>query len=176
MRFFSEKGKFTTEFPTSKPTQQKKLGIARVCPNIAPIYPNILIEQNRTMDSLNDTINEKKIFKRDISTVAKELRLLSRKNVLQVYFLLTENKEMTVTEIQVRMRLDQPVVSQVLATLRRSGLVKTTRLGKNIYYRPVEEKFRVLELVVTYAKRVLPNKNNETTSVVSEDKRLTESS
>ena len=48
--------------------------------------------------------------------------------------MLEENKKLTVTEIYVKLRLEQSVVSQHLAILRRAGVVKTTRDGKFIYY------------------------------------------
>jgi DNA-binding transcriptional ArsR family regulator len=41
---------------------------------------------------------------------------------------------MTVTEIYVKMRLEQSVASQHLALLRRSGVVVTERDGKFIFY------------------------------------------
>ncbi|RYD71282.1 MAG: transcriptional regulator, partial [Sphingobacteriales bacterium] len=40
----------------------------------------------------------------------------------------------TVTEIYVRLRLEQSVASQHLAILRRAGIVTTQRDGKFIYY------------------------------------------
>ncbi len=41
---------------------------------------------------------------------------------------------MTVTEIYVKLRLEQSVASQHLAILRRAGIVVTQRDGKFIYY------------------------------------------
>jgi DNA-binding transcriptional ArsR family regulator len=41
---------------------------------------------------------------------------------------------MTVTEIYVKLRLEQSVASQHLAILRSAGVVKTERNGKFIYY------------------------------------------
>jgi DNA-binding transcriptional ArsR family regulator len=41
---------------------------------------------------------------------------------------------MTVTEIYVKLRLEQSVASQHLAILRKAGFVKTDRDGKFIYY------------------------------------------
>jgi DNA-binding transcriptional ArsR family regulator len=41
---------------------------------------------------------------------------------------------MTVTEIYVKLRLEQSVASQHLAILRKAGFVNTTRDGKFIYY------------------------------------------
>jgi DNA-binding transcriptional ArsR family regulator len=48
--------------------------------------------------------------------------------------LLEEEGRMTVTEIYVKMRLEQSVASQHLALLRRSGVVVTERDGKFIFY------------------------------------------
>ncbi|HEU4609081.1 MAG TPA: ArsR family transcriptional regulator, partial [Chitinophagaceae bacterium] len=39
-----------------------------------------------------------------------------------------------VTEIYIRLRLEQSVASQHLAILRRAGIVRTDRDGKFIYY------------------------------------------
>ena len=41
---------------------------------------------------------------------------------------------MTVTQIYVKLRLEQSVASQHLAVLRRAGIVATERQGKYIYY------------------------------------------
>jgi DNA-binding transcriptional ArsR family regulator len=41
---------------------------------------------------------------------------------------------MTVTEIYVKLRLEQSVASQHLAILRKAGFVDTLRDGKFIYY------------------------------------------
>ena len=48
--------------------------------------------------------------------------------------LISEQKRMTVTEIYVKLRLEQSVASQHLAILRRAGVVVTERDGKFIYY------------------------------------------
>ena len=45
-----------------------------------------------------------------------------------------EEKKITVTEIYVRLRLEQSVASQHLAILRKAGIVNTERDGKFIYY------------------------------------------
>jgi DNA-binding transcriptional ArsR family regulator len=48
--------------------------------------------------------------------------------------LLDEHQKMTVTEIYVKLRLEQSVASQHLAILRRAGIVSTSRDGKFIFY------------------------------------------
>ena len=48
--------------------------------------------------------------------------------------LLEENEYMTVTDIYIKLRLEQSVASQHLAILRRAGVVATERQGKFINY------------------------------------------
>ena len=48
--------------------------------------------------------------------------------------LLEENERMTVTDIYIKLRLEQSVASQHLAILRRAGVVSTERQGKFIFY------------------------------------------
>jgi DNA-binding transcriptional ArsR family regulator len=48
--------------------------------------------------------------------------------------LLAVQKKMTVTELYVKLKVEQSVASQHLAVLRRSGVVSAERNGKNIYY------------------------------------------
>jgi DNA-binding transcriptional ArsR family regulator len=62
------------------------------------------------------------------------LRALNHKLRQQLLHLLDEHKKVTVTEIYVKLRLEQSVVSQHLAIMRRAGIVSTKREGKFIYY------------------------------------------
>lgn len=62
------------------------------------------------------------------------LRAMNHKLRQQMVRLLDENKKMTVTDIYVKLRLEQSVASQHLAILRRAGIVITEREGKFIYY------------------------------------------
>ncbi len=48
--------------------------------------------------------------------------------------LLQENEKLTVTKIYIALRVEQSVASQHLATLRRVGIVETSREGKYIHY------------------------------------------
>lgn len=48
--------------------------------------------------------------------------------------LLEDEGKMTVTDIYIKLRLEQSVASQHLAILRRAGILKTEREGKFIYY------------------------------------------
>jgi DNA-binding transcriptional ArsR family regulator len=62
------------------------------------------------------------------------LRALNHKLRQQIVKLIDEQQKMTVTEIYVKLRLEQSVASQHLAILRRAGIVVTTREGKFIFY------------------------------------------
>lgn len=62
------------------------------------------------------------------------LRSVNHKLRKQIINLLEDNQKLTVTEIYVKLRLEQSVASQHLAILRRAGVVKTSRDGKFIYY------------------------------------------
>lgn len=72
------------------------------------------------------------------------LRAVNHKLRKQIINLLEESSKLTVTEIYVKLRLEQSVASQHLAILRRAGVVKTTRDGKFIYY--TLNKKRILEI------------------------------
>lgn len=62
------------------------------------------------------------------------LRSVNHKLRQSIIKLLEENEQMTVTELYVKLRLEQSVASQHLAILRRAGVVVTKREGKFIYY------------------------------------------
>ncbi len=62
------------------------------------------------------------------------LRAVNHKLRQRVIDLLEETEKMTVTDIYVKLRLEQSVASQHLAILRKAGVVKTERQGKFIYY------------------------------------------
>jgi DNA-binding transcriptional ArsR family regulator len=64
------------------------------------------------------------------------LRAVNHKLRQQMLKLLDENKKMTVTELYIKLRLEQSVASQHLAILRRAGVVTTVRNGKFIFYSP----------------------------------------
>jgi DNA-binding transcriptional ArsR family regulator len=70
----------------------------------------------------------------ELRKAALVLRAVNHKLRQRIIDLLEENKSMTVTDIYVKLRLEQSVASQHLAILRRAGVVRTDRQGKFIYY------------------------------------------
>jgi DNA-binding transcriptional ArsR family regulator len=70
----------------------------------------------------------------NVKKAALILRAVNHKLRQQLLKLIDEEKRITVTEIYVRLRLEQSVASQHLAILRKAGIVSTEREGKFIYY------------------------------------------
>jgi DNA-binding transcriptional ArsR family regulator len=68
------------------------------------------------------------------------IRSVNHKLRQQMIKLLEEYPQLTVTEIYIKMRLEQSIASQHLAILRRSGVVITKRSGKFIYYSLNQER------------------------------------
>ena len=62
------------------------------------------------------------------------LRAVNHKLRQQMIKLIDEKQKIVVTEIYVKLKLEQSVASQNLAILRRAGIVSTQRDGKFIYY------------------------------------------
>jgi DNA-binding transcriptional ArsR family regulator len=61
-------------------------------------------------------------------------RAINHRLRLQIVRLLHEHGRMTVTDIFVKLKLEQSVASQHLAILRKAGFVDALRNGKFIYY------------------------------------------
>ena len=70
----------------------------------------------------------------NVKKAALILRALNHKLRQQLIKLIEEEKKITVTEIYVRLKLEQSVASQHLAILRKAGIVTTQRDGKFIFY------------------------------------------
>ncbi len=102
--------------------------------------------------ALESTENVLKINYHNLKKAALVLRALNHKLRQQILTLIETEKKITVTEIYVRMRLEQSVASQHLAILRRAGIVSTQRDGKFIYYtvnyKRVDEITRVVDELV----------------------------
>lgn len=80
------------------------------------------------------TAGELKIDVIQLKKAALILRAVNHKLRQQILKLIHQKGKMTVTEIYVKLRLEQSVASQHLAILRKAGFVNTVRDGKFIYY------------------------------------------
>ena len=93
-----------------------------------PIRPLNTQEPVEEIDNLPD------IDYHNIKKAAMVLRALNHKLRQQVIKTIHENKRLTVTQLYVKLRLEQSVASQHLAILRKAGIVSTERDGKFIFY------------------------------------------
>jgi DNA-binding transcriptional ArsR family regulator len=92
---------------------------------------------NNYMLTLNTAPDSSSALKVDLLNVKKAslvLRAINHKLRQQILKLIDEQGKITVTEIYVKLRLEQSVASQHLAILRKAGFVNTERDGKFIYY------------------------------------------
>jgi len=78
--------------------------------------------------------NELPIEVIQIKKAALVFRAINHPLRRQLLQLLHQNVRMTVTEIYIKLRLEQSVASQHLAILRKAGMVNTERQGKFIFY------------------------------------------
>lgn len=66
----------------------------------------------------------------DLSTY---FRALADRKRLRVVELLTERESMTVTQLGEEMRLSQPLISWHLRILKKAGIIKTRRQGRQVW-------------------------------------------
>jgi DNA-binding transcriptional ArsR family regulator len=89
---------------------------------------------NETIEPSVSAQPELKIDVIQLKKAALILRAVNHKLRQQILKLINNQDRMTVTEIYVKLRLEQSVASQHLAILRKAGFVATLRDGKFIYY------------------------------------------
>jgi len=81
------------------------------------------------------TNNPPKIENNTLKKAVMTLRAINHPLRKQIMNMLEENSKLTVSEIFVKLRLEQSVVSQHLAILRKAGVLDNERDGKFIYYK-----------------------------------------
>jgi DNA-binding transcriptional ArsR family regulator len=89
---------------------------------------------NEILETAVASSSELKIDVLQLKKAALILRAVNHKLRQQILKLIHQNGKMTVTEIYVKLRLEQSVASQHLAILRKAGYVNTLRDGKFIFY------------------------------------------
>jgi DNA-binding transcriptional ArsR family regulator len=87
-----------------------------------------------TLNTAPDSNNALKVDLLNVKKASLVLRAINHKLRQQILKLIDEQGKITVTEIYVKLRLEQSVASQHLAILRKAGFVNTERDGKFIYY------------------------------------------
>ena len=97
------------------------------------------------IDSTSENRSPLKVDVQNIKKAALILRAFNHKLRQQILKLINDKKKITVTDIYLKLRLEQPVASQHLAILRKAGFVKTERDGKFIYYAVNHKRLDELE-------------------------------
>jgi DNA-binding transcriptional ArsR family regulator len=87
-----------------------------------------------TLNSTEENGTGLKVDLLNVKKAALILRAVNHKLRQQILKQIDEHGKITVTELYVKLRLEQSVASQHLAILRKAGFVKTDREGKFIYY------------------------------------------
>lgn len=90
----------------------------------------------------------------DLNLVKKSqmtLRALNHKLRQQILSTIEKSENINVTEIYVKLRIEQSVASQHLAILRKANIVKTKREGKIIWYSVNFDRIKEIE---TYTKQL----------------------
>ena len=92
---------------------------------------------NRNMNNQEAIQEADKLLNIDYHSIKKAaliLRSLNHKLRQEILKFINDARKVTVTEIYVKLRLEQSVASQHLSILRKAGIVLTQREGKFIYY------------------------------------------
>jgi DNA-binding transcriptional ArsR family regulator len=89
---------------------------------------------NEISETVASTSSDLKIDVIQLKKASLILRAVNHKLRQQILRLIHLSGKMTVTDIYVKLRLEQSVASQHLAILRKAGYVHTLRDGKFIYY------------------------------------------
>jgi len=93
-----------------------------------------MMKKKTEIVSLRKGTSEIELNYADLRKAVLVLRAVNHKLRQRVIDLLEEHATMTVTDIYIKLRVEQSVASQHLAILRRAGVVLTERQGKFIYY------------------------------------------
>ncbi|MEP6948444.1 MAG: metalloregulator ArsR/SmtB family transcription factor [Ginsengibacter sp.] len=99
-----------------------------------------------------DHDNLSEIIHYNTTKAAVIVRALNHKLRQLVIKTVHENKSLTVTQLFIRLRLEQSVASQHLAILRKASIVSTERDGKCIYYSINKERVAEID---SFAKEIL---------------------
>lgn len=95
---------------------------------------------------------------RELAEAATErLKVFAQPQRLMILSRLLEG-ELTVSEIEVSTGVAQPALSQQLAELRRAGLVKASRVAKQVSYKLADDgvAFRIRSIEALFADGTVP--------------------
>lgn len=97
-------------------------------------------------------VKEALICENDLQKAAEVLRAINHKIRLEILYMLQIQRKLSVTAIYEKLDIEQSVVSQHLAVLRKAGIVGAQRQGKMKHYF-IEHKR--LQEITLHAKALL---------------------
>ena len=98
---------------------------------------------------------------KDSMSTAKILRALNHKLRQQMIKLIDENRRMNVTDIYIKLRLEQSVASQHLAILRHAGIITNQHEGRERFY---SLNYRHIGRITTLVEELVSSDDNSTES------------
>ena len=98
--------------------------------------------------NLKNGEQEIKLIYPELRKVVLILRAIGHDLRKRMVELLRENEQMNVTDIYVKLRIEQSVASQHLAILRKAGIVLTNRNGKFINYTLNNERLAEVSVLI----------------------------
>ncbi len=108
-----------------------------------------LIQNSENEEQDKEVNNGLNINYYNVKKASLILRSLNHKLRQQIIKIINENEKLAVTEIYVKLRLEQSVASQHLAILRKAGIVATKREGKFVYYTINAQRVAAIEEFVS---------------------------
>jgi len=94
---------------------------------------------------MNQEIKMDYLAVKDASMIIRSIKNKLRQEILNM---LEENRRMKVTDIYVKLNIEQSITSQHLAILRRAKIVNTERQGREIYYSLNFKQIQKVELFI----------------------------
>lgn len=91
---------------------------------------------------------EIKIDHNSVRRTVLVIRSVDHKTRQQIIKMLEESPRLTVTEIYIKLRIEQSIVSQHLSILKKSGIVLAKRNGKFIYYSLNKGRLAEIEIFI----------------------------
>lgn len=98
---------------------------------------------------LNQGEEEINISYDNLRSAVLVLRAINHELRRSIIALLENEKQMTVTDIYIRLRIEQSVASQHLAILRKAGIVAPHRDGKYIYYSLEKDRIALIAELIS---------------------------
>jgi DNA-binding transcriptional ArsR family regulator len=109
---------------------------------------NRMAKSKMEVFDLKNGKQEIKLIYPELRKVVLILRAIGHDLRKKIVDLLRENETMNVTDIYVKLRIEQSVASQHLAILRKAGIVLTKRNGKFIYYTLNNDRLNEVSVLV----------------------------